>query len=350
MNLWRGSSFLLCLFALLPAFAQESLYHVTPRSAPIWGSPIDFRSLRGKVVMVEYWGINCGPCIASFPKLVECQSRYGSTGQFVLIGSHMQGMSERVMPFLKEKTCNFTVYQGMSFPGDGKTGGGIPYAFLYNHEGKLVASGSPTSVIAKVEPYIEQARMAASLLSYDFIPCAGLTLEGPFQQLPQLFPRDKSWSAAMKKVEKLGKSQGKKEGNATAAALFEQMNAAIDREVEELLRLRDEHPVRAFYRLQRLNKNLSGMSQATAVKDALAEIRKDKDVQELQKIWQDGAKLLDAKTQGIPAKKQLAAQKTAASLLKRLETFCQSDGRSSATVSEAQDLVKRIRTAFSVES
>lgn len=349
MNFWRGSSFLVCLFAILPVFAQEALYQM-PMAKPVWGSPIDFRSLRGKVVMVEYWGIGCPPCVASFPKLVDCQARYGSSGRFVLIGSHMQGMSERLPAFLKEKNCNFTVYQGLSFPGDGKTGGGIPYAFLYNHEGKVVASGSPASVIAKVEPYIEQARAAASLLSYDFLPCTGLALEGQFRQLPQMFPRDKSWSPAMKKVEKLGKSQGKKEGNATAAALYEQMVAAIDREVEELLRMRDEQPVQAFYRLQRLSKNLSGLSQAAAVKDALADIRKDKDVQELQKLWQDSARLLDAKTQGIPAKKLSAAQKSAAGLVKRLETFCEATDRSTATVSEAQDLVQRIRTAFAAES
>ncbi len=350
MNFYRVSAFFACLLAVASAFAQGSLYQVTPREAPIWGSPIDFKSLRGKVVMVEYWGINCPPCVASIPKLIACQAQFAGTGRFVLIGSHRQGMSNDVTTFLKGKGCNFTIYQGMSFPNDGKEGGGIPYAFLYDHEGNVVASGSPSSVLTKVGPYVELARQAASLLSYDFTPCSGLTLEGQFQTLPKMFMPDKAWSATLKKLEKMGKPAGKKEGNSEAAALYDDMIGVIDKEVEELMEMREKEPVQAMYRLQRLSKNLSGMSQAAAVKEAVIEMKKDKDVLELQKIWMESAKLLDAKSLGIPANKMAGAKKSAGKLVKRLETFCEEPERSSPTVAEAKGLVKKIKRAFSAKA
>ena len=41
---------------------------------------VSLRSLRGKVVLVDFWGTFCEPCKKSFPKLQELESRYEESG------------------------------------------------------------------------------------------------------------------------------------------------------------------------------------------------------------------------------------------------------------------------------
>jgi thiol-disulfide isomerase/thioredoxin len=51
-----------------------------PASAHLYGPKIKASDLKGKVVFFEYWGINCPPCIASFPHLVKLYDQYKSKG------------------------------------------------------------------------------------------------------------------------------------------------------------------------------------------------------------------------------------------------------------------------------
>jgi len=39
---------------------------------------------RGKVVMIDFWGINCPPCIAKLPHVVELQKKHEKDGLVVL--------------------------------------------------------------------------------------------------------------------------------------------------------------------------------------------------------------------------------------------------------------------------
>ncbi|RCS52821.1 TlpA family protein disulfide reductase [Bremerella cremea] len=58
-----------------------------PIKADAWvnGKPLTTEELKGKVVLFDFWAIWCGPCIASFPHLVELEKKYGDEG-FQVIG------------------------------------------------------------------------------------------------------------------------------------------------------------------------------------------------------------------------------------------------------------------------
>jgi thiol-disulfide isomerase/thioredoxin len=58
-----------------------------PLEVEAWvnGEPLTDADLKGKVVLLDFWAVWCGPCIATFPHLREWQEKYGEKG-LVIIG------------------------------------------------------------------------------------------------------------------------------------------------------------------------------------------------------------------------------------------------------------------------
>ncbi|MEZ6044808.1 MAG: TlpA disulfide reductase family protein [Planctomycetaceae bacterium] len=56
---------------------------------------------KGKVVLLDFWGTFCGPCIAEFPGLKETYAEYKDKG-FEIIGISADDAKEQVDEFQKE--------------------------------------------------------------------------------------------------------------------------------------------------------------------------------------------------------------------------------------------------------
>jgi thiol-disulfide isomerase/thioredoxin len=58
-----------------------------PLTVKTWvnGTPLTAGDLQGKVVVLDFWAVWCGPCIATFPHLREWQEKYADKG-LVIIG------------------------------------------------------------------------------------------------------------------------------------------------------------------------------------------------------------------------------------------------------------------------
>jgi thiol-disulfide isomerase/thioredoxin len=66
------------------------------------GKKFDLSSLRGKYVVIDFWGTWCGPCISGMPKMKEYLDKYQSKLEIVGVASESD-KGERWKKFLDEK-------------------------------------------------------------------------------------------------------------------------------------------------------------------------------------------------------------------------------------------------------
>ena len=94
-------------------------------------------SLRGKIVLVDFWASWCGPCKGSFPILEELHKTYGAKG-VVVLGINLDETQEAMRDFLAKHAVTFPVVRdakqqvvkSVSIPT-------MPTSFILDGEGKV---------------------------------------------------------------------------------------------------------------------------------------------------------------------------------------------------------------------
>ena len=293
----------------------------------IFGAEFDLAKTKGRVVFFEYWGINCPPCRASYVKLVDMQKKYGSSGRFQVVTSHVQAFDEAVVPFLKKSGVNFPVYQQLR-PTAAVMPSGIPAAFLFDHTGKLVAQGSPTALYAKVEALVRAA--PAPLPDSPMIE--GVEVQACRAQAMALVP-GKPVAAACRALET--RAKGGKADAAEAQALLDKAREWIAAETQRLAGLAEEKPAEALEPVRVLAATTAGMPEGKKPAELLATLQKDPNVAALARIVAAQATLTKAAKDGeTPETRRWAAQ-----VKGQLESFRKRTGLSPVLTAETVAMV-----------
>ncbi|MBS1982944.1 MAG: redoxin domain-containing protein [Bdellovibrionales bacterium] len=143
-----------CLFfsvgasaAIKPAANRKAAPNFTLKGLD--GKDVALSSLKGKVVLLNFWATWCGPCKKEIPWFVEFQKQHQAKG-LVVLGVSADDDVKEVQDFLKSVTVNYPIVMGTE--ATMKQYGGVeslPTSFLIDRQGRV--AGVHTGLVERAE-------------------------------------------------------------------------------------------------------------------------------------------------------------------------------------------------------
>jgi thiol-disulfide isomerase/thioredoxin len=152
---------LVLVLASPPMLAQPSSsadHRATPRGAALERAFADFRahdldgrlvtaeSLRGRVVLLDFWATWCAPCLAEIPTLQRVR-RDHDPQKVEIVGISLDVLDRRgLVSWLKRQDIGWTqIHDRRAYNGDLARAFlvyGLPTSYLFDAEGRLVATNA----------------------------------------------------------------------------------------------------------------------------------------------------------------------------------------------------------------
>lgn len=97
---------------------------------------VDFKTSKGRPVLINFWATWCTPCLAEMPGLVKLYKEFGEDVDFYFVSNES---AEKLRLFLNQKAYDIPVFIPNSAIPDILESSSIPATYLINKEGKIVA-------------------------------------------------------------------------------------------------------------------------------------------------------------------------------------------------------------------
>jgi thiol-disulfide isomerase/thioredoxin len=100
---------------------------------------VKLSTLKGKVVLLDFWATWCGPCKIEIPWFIEFQQKYGKDGLQV-VGVSIDDTLDKLKPYAAQMKMNYMVLQGLDQDAIQDAYGplfGIPVSVLISRDGRM---------------------------------------------------------------------------------------------------------------------------------------------------------------------------------------------------------------------
>jgi thiol-disulfide isomerase/thioredoxin len=131
------------------------------------GQKVSLSDYRGRVVILDFFFPNCGPCRGSYPYLQKLHNQFSSQGVALLAVNGVEGQASFVVPMFKKLNLDFTPLEGgEKFCSDVYHVRGFPTTLLIGADGRIYFATEVKlkdgSVYMKPHPWLpQQARTVA---------------------------------------------------------------------------------------------------------------------------------------------------------------------------------------------
>lgn len=115
------------------------------------GNPISLSSLRGKVVLIDFWASWCAPCRQENPNVVKLYEKYNANG-FEIIGVSLDRTKEEWVKAIADDHLSWVHVSDLQFWQNTAARlysvSAIPQTYLLDQEGKIIAKGLRSEQLA----------------------------------------------------------------------------------------------------------------------------------------------------------------------------------------------------------
>jgi peroxiredoxin len=122
-----------------PANAKPANLNFTMKD--VQGKEVTLASLKGKVIVLDFWATWCGPCKIEIPWFIDFQNKYGKSGLQV-VGVSVDDTIDKLKPYVADMKMNYPVLQGLGHDDVQDAYGpiwGIPVTVVISRDGKICA-------------------------------------------------------------------------------------------------------------------------------------------------------------------------------------------------------------------
>ncbi len=256
------------------------------------GPKVRAADLKGRVVVVEYWGNTCAPCLAAIPHVAALQEKYPYQALIVVANQCWPGDAQdtaKVWAAHKGGAKVAVIHNGGLAKTEVK---GVPHAFVFDAAGKLVFEGYPTNMDAAVEKAVKETP-AGKAMDTAHDKAKALFGEGVPEPLMALAIQaaDTSHSSAMA-MQTLGRAAKAKDPKIADAAktMLDSFSQAVAKKYDDAMAKADEDPVGAWNGMEEITKWAPQTPENTKAHEQMAKWRRDTTfLRELaaDKLWLD---------------------------------------------------------------
>jgi len=122
------------------------------------GETFDMASLKGKVVIVNFWATDCKSCVAEMPELIQTYQQYQTKGLEIIAVAMSYDPPAQVVAFAKQKSLPFPVVHD-SYGDISRQFGDVnmtPTAYLYNKDGRRIQRAIGTLNFEKLHSLLDK--------------------------------------------------------------------------------------------------------------------------------------------------------------------------------------------------
>ncbi len=163
----RRAAFLLVPVLLLVLAGTAAAVDVGGRAPEIGvndlsGRPVRIASLRGKVVLVDFWASWCAPCRQEFPVLERLHRQYAAQG-LTIVGVSVDNDVSNVRAFLRRNSASFLIAHDPRKVAAARYGGtAMPSSYIIDRRGIVrhyhpgFRSGDAATIEREVQALLRQ--------------------------------------------------------------------------------------------------------------------------------------------------------------------------------------------------
>jgi len=280
----KSISILALAILALPAFAM-TIKDLQPGKT-VSGPSLTVDEMKGKVVIVMYWGTNCPPCLAEMPKLGALYKKYESEGLHI-IGLEAQASSDDVTKSTaSSRGGTYQITTGGRL--NGSTGNSLPHGYLFDSAGNMVEDG------VHVTPAFENK--LKEMLKDVAGNAAG---PGPYKKLANVVSQLKAGmpiGTALKTVAPKVNSKDADEA-AEAKLMVDSLRSSGNTSIERALSVKSSDPAEAVSKLDKVALQYAGDEVGTKAKSESDALKKDPVVKkelEAEVMWRKIQAMNDA--------------------------------------------------------